>query len=165
MSIQIKRIKVEVGAIPKKKNKDIIYFSSFEEMNKVLTSSRVEILNAIKEHNPESIYELAKILEKDQSNITKDVNLLEKYGFLEIEKKKKGERITSKPNFEGDSIEMVIKMGAGMFGMAKGALENISKEFKEDKLNKNKEYTRKQLRKALKPFKEVAQKIVDELDK
>ena len=77
--IKAKQVKVEVGTNPKKKKDDVIYFSSFDDMNKVLTSGRLSIIEAIKEYSPESVYELAKVLGKDQANLNKDIKILEKY--------------------------------------------------------------------------------------
>lgn len=165
MQIKLNKTKVEIGQIPKEKKKGVIYFESFEEMNKVLTSNRLEILNVIKEENPESIYELAQLLKKDQGNITKDVNLLEKYGFLEIHKQKKGGRVSSKPICEIDNLEMVIKIGAGIFGIAKNKALEISKEFKGEKLNENKRYASNKTKDVLKPIKNIADKISNKLDK
>ncbi len=164
MKIQTKNVRVEIGPIPKKKRGGIIYFSDFEEMNKVLNSRRIELLNVIKEKQPESIYELAQILKMDQGNVTKDINLLEEYGFINIQRTKHGERSKSQPIFDNNNIEMVIKIGAGMFGVAKEVLEDISKEFKDDNLTKNKEYVKKTFQKVLSPVTKTAKKIVDKLD-
>lgn len=165
MSIQAKDVRVEIGPIPKDRKKGVIYFSSFEEMSKVLTPSRVEILNAIKSENPKSVYELAKILDKDQANVLKDVRVLEDYGFLDVEKIKDGGRVSSKPNCDINNIELIIKVGAGFFGLAKDTLEGMSEEFRGEKLDKNKAYTRKELIRVLKPVKDVSKKIYDKLDK
>lgn len=165
MAIRAKKIKVEIGEIPKTKEKGVVYFASFEDMNKVLTSKRIEVLETIKEKNPESIYELAQILNKDQGNVTKDVKILEKNGFVEIQKQKTGERVSSKPFVEVDSIEMVVKLGAGFFGMTKDTLTKVSKEFKGEKLVENKKYTKKKFKQTLNPVKKASKKIYDALDK
>jgi predicted transcriptional regulator len=165
MRIQLKKVRVEIGSKPVIKEKDNIYFSSFEEMNKVLTPGRINILNKIREKSPESIYELAQLLGKDQANLTKDVYLLEENGFLEIEKNKKGNRVSSKPNCEIDKIEMIIKIGAGAFGVAAEAFGSISEEFKGGRLDENKKYAKEKTKKVLSPVRKVAEKIASRLDK
>lgn len=45
---------------------------------------KAKIIRAI-QHNPQSIYELAQILEKDQGYIQREVKFLEGLGVLEIE--------------------------------------------------------------------------------
>lgn len=164
MVIHAKNVRVEVGNIPKKRKEGVIYFSDFEEMNKVLNPRRMELLNIIKQRKPESIYELANMAERDQGNVTKDINILSKYGFVHIQKKKEGNRFKSEPIFESEGIEMIIKIGAGAFGFAKEAIEKVSDEFRDENLNKNKEFTKNTIRKGMRPMKNIAKKIAEELD-
>lgn len=164
MTIKAKNIRVEIGEIPKEKVNGIVYFESIEEMNNILSPKRLELINAVKMKNPESIYDLAKMLKRDQGNVTKDVNLLAKHGFLELEEVKDGERTKVKPTYEKGGIELMIKFGAGAFGIAKDFLENVSEEFKGEKLRKNKDYTQQQFKKTLKPIQKAARKFADKLD-
>ncbi|MGV8162402.1 MAG: hypothetical protein ACP5N2_03680 [Candidatus Nanoarchaeia archaeon] len=152
--ITANKIRVEVGAKPSVKEEGVIYFSSFDEMQKVLNNKRIELLEAIKKHAPESIYELARIVKRDQGNVTKDVNILRKYGFIQIDKHKEGKRMKSSPRVEPDSIEMVIKLGAGMYGVAKESLELLSDEFKGEKLKANTKDLKTKINKTVKEFKE-----------
>lgn len=68
-----------------KKTISKVYFSSLEAVRKILTKGRVQVLRAIKEHKPQSIYELAKILKKDLKNIRMDLNVLSEMELVEIE--------------------------------------------------------------------------------
>jgi predicted transcriptional regulator len=43
----------------------------------VVSKSRFETFAAIVEHKPKSLYELAKVLDKDQSQVLRDTRLLE----------------------------------------------------------------------------------------
>ncbi len=164
MTLQAKQIRVEVGEIPKEKRDGVIYFKDFEEMNKILNAQRVKILETIKKEKPESIYQLAQMLSRDQGNVTKDVNLLHEYGFIEITKTSEGKRTKSVPEFEEEGIEMIIKFGAGMFGIAKDAFAEASEEFKDENLKKNQQYTKEKIAKTLKPLKNTVKKFAEEFD-
>ena len=164
MAIKAKNIRVEVGAIPKKKKPGVIYFSNFDEMNKVLNSRRIELLEMIKREKPDSIYQLAILADRDQGNVTKDVNILDKYGFIEVIKTKEGNRTKSEPIIDSEGIEMIIKLGAGAFGLAKETFEQISNEFKDDKLKENKEHVKKKYKNIIKPLKNTVKKVAKEFD-
>ena len=43
------------------KKKSAVYFSTLEDMRRVLTGKRIELLKVIKERKPSSVYELAKM--------------------------------------------------------------------------------------------------------
>jgi len=55
--------KLEAGEKVKKHKG--VYFESIDAMRTVLTDKRLNLLKAIKDYKPESIYELAKILDRD----------------------------------------------------------------------------------------------------
>jgi predicted transcriptional regulator len=55
-------------------------------MRAVLTNNRLLILKTIRERNPQSVYELAKILERDLKNVNQDLKLLEEIGLVTLEK-------------------------------------------------------------------------------
>lgn len=163
MKIKAKNIRVEIGAIPEKKEEGIAYFESFGELNKILTPKRLELIDVIKLKNPESIYELAKLLKRDQGNVTKDVNILHQKGFLELTKNKEGERTKVQPTFDKGGIEFMIKLGAGAFGIAKDILEDISSEFKEDKLSENKMEIKNKIKKTSNSIADNIKKFADDL--
>jgi len=123
-------------------------------MQKVLNNNRIELLEAIKKYNPQSIYELASIVDRDQGNVTKDINILEKYGFVEVKKSKEGKRMKSAPSVDSDAIEMIIKLGAGFYGVAKDSIEQISDEFKGENLKKNKNVLKKTINNLQRELKE-----------
>lgn len=69
---------------------EAVYFSSIEAMRKALTPLRIEILKTIKERRPSSIYELAKMMNKDSSNINSHVMHLAEIGLIEMEQQSDG---------------------------------------------------------------------------
>jgi predicted transcriptional regulator len=76
--------KLEAGK--KVKKEEGIYFDSIDTMRAVLTDKRLSILKAIREHKPKSVYELAKLLERDLKNVNQDLKLLADIGLVTLEK-------------------------------------------------------------------------------
>ncbi|MEW5744550.1 MAG: ArsR family transcriptional regulator [Nitrospirota bacterium] len=80
-----------------------LYFGSLKDMRRVLTERRVELLKTIKEREPSSVYELAKMLRRDLKNVLQDISYLEELGLVEITetKDRKIPRVSyDKINFE-----------------------------------------------------------------
>ena len=88
-------------------NLDYISFNSIEELNKILTPKRKQLLDAVKKFKPRSLHQLARILGRDYKNVYKDAVLLEKTGFLDLKK----ERNTLIPEVPYDEIDIKIKVG------------------------------------------------------
>lgn len=63
---------------------DTIFFESLDLVDSFINPMKAKIIRAIQKHHPQSIYELAQILEKDQGYIQKEVKFLEGLGILEI---------------------------------------------------------------------------------
>src|SRR4051812_36234993 len=61
-----------------------IIFTSLEAVAKVLSPARLELLGAILNRSPESIYALAKAVGRDFKNGHSDVKLLAEVGLLEL---------------------------------------------------------------------------------
>jgi predicted transcriptional regulator len=65
----------------------VVAFEDIESLLKVLTEKRVLLLRQVKE-TPASISTLAKKLKRDRSAVTRDVQILERFGVV---------RVTDKP--------------------------------------------------------------------
>jgi predicted transcriptional regulator len=57
-------------------------FDSMETFKNTLTQNRLDILMAIARENPESIYQLAKFLNREHTHVAKDCKILEFLGFI-----------------------------------------------------------------------------------
>ncbi len=86
---------------------DYISFGSIEELHRILTPKRKQLLDAVKRFKPSSLHQLAQTLGRDYKNVYKDAILLEKAGFLEL--KKKGNTLV--PEVPYDEIDVKIKVG------------------------------------------------------
>ena len=84
-------------------------FESIDTLRKVLTPKRLELLKVIKEKSPGSIYELAKIVDRDLKSVTTDVKVLEEYWLISLEKSEEG-RAKVKPEVSFDKLNIEIAL-------------------------------------------------------
>ena len=93
-----------------KKRKPGIYFESLNVMRKAITHERLKILKVIKEKHPASIYELAKLLNRNLKNVSDDVHYLAELGLIELEKGKSNGREKTMPvvNYEKILLEIAV---------------------------------------------------------
>ena len=69
-----------------------ITFTSYTAMRKILTPRRLELLHAVKEKNPHSVYELAHLLGRDLKNVNDDLAILANIGLVELRRTAKGRK-------------------------------------------------------------------------
>jgi len=63
-------------------SKTSIGFSDVGSFRKFFSEKRMELLSVIKHKKPKSIYQLAKILNREYKNVYDDVELLEELGLI-----------------------------------------------------------------------------------
>ena len=86
----------------------LITFTNPKDFDKFL--KHLKILRIIKSLKPESVYELAKVMGVDVSNLSKAIQFLEKFEIVKIKKIQKKGRTLKQPIFEYQDIR--IKMAA-----------------------------------------------------
>lgn len=74
------------------KRREGVYFTSLEAARGFLTKERLALLHAIREKHPHSIYELAKMADRDLKNVQQDVALLERHGLVTFTERRRGEK-------------------------------------------------------------------------
>lgn len=74
------------------RKEDELVFTSLEAVARVFSKNRMEILRAIIHLRPKSIYELAKILNKDFKNVHTDLKLLVDVGLIELKEANNGRK-------------------------------------------------------------------------
>jgi len=84
-----------------------LYFENLDAMRKALTPKRLQLLHTIKEKRPQSVYELAKFVNRDLKNVTQDLAFLERLGLVGL-KKIKDKRAKTTPSVEYDKILLEI---------------------------------------------------------
>jgi len=86
-----------------------ISFENIEAMRKILSEQRFRILKTIKKEHPKSIYELAKLLNRDIKNTFDDVQFLAQIGLIELKKTKEGrEKTIPKVNYDRILLEIPV---------------------------------------------------------
>lgn len=66
------------------------YCETIDSFVKVFGRARLEAFEAIARKNPRSVYELARFLEKDESNVLRDVRALEAIGVVRLVESENG---------------------------------------------------------------------------
>ncbi|MBI2129126.1 HTH domain-containing protein [Candidatus Woesearchaeota archaeon] len=61
-------------------------FGSVESFREFFTPRRIELLQVIRHKHPKSIYELAKLTNRDIKSTVVDIKILEKYGLIDAKK-------------------------------------------------------------------------------
>jgi len=104
---EAKGVMERLSAGEKVKKQTGVYFENLDAMRRILTEKRLEILHVIKERHPSSIYELAKILGRDITNVVDDLNYLQVLDLVSLKKSKdnKGKTI---PSVDYDKIRLEI---------------------------------------------------------
>ncbi len=84
-----------------------ISFENKKDFNRFVRN--LSLLMAILNHKPHSIYQLAKLADKDLSNTKKIVAFFEDIGAISIVEEKVGGRIVKKPVVDYDKVEFDLK--------------------------------------------------------
>jgi len=101
--------KVKEGKINESEPHKIVSRTT-EDIGKILTRERIRLLHIIREQKPESISELARILDRKESNVHNDLTFLEGIGLLEI---KKGRNHVKKvPVVDYDALHITVPLTA-----------------------------------------------------
>jgi predicted transcriptional regulator len=92
------------------KPKNGLSFGSVEDFRSFFTPKRMELLRVIRHKNPGSIYELAKIADRDFKAVVTDIKILEKYGLIDTKKVNVKGGYKVKPIFNYDRLSVDIAM-------------------------------------------------------
>ena len=85
-------------------------FESLSMLRKLLSNEKARLIHTIKTKKPKSIYELAKLLDRDFKSVIQDIKLLQKFGFIEMIAEKSGKRNRLRPVISVDSITINLKI-------------------------------------------------------
>lgn len=90
-----------------------LYLESLDTFGRVFRSTNLELLRAIVEHEPSSIRELARVVDRNPPEVLDNVNELEQYGLVEFETDGRAKR----PTVPYDDIDVDIPL-ADLAGVA-----------------------------------------------
>ena len=85
-------------------------FKGIGSLRALLSNEKARILNVIKSRNPQSIYGVAKMVQRDFKSVSDDIKLLEEFGFIDLVKEKTGNRERLKPVLIIDTLKIEIKI-------------------------------------------------------
>lgn len=88
----------------------ILTFPDMSGLAKIFSPERIRLIMTVRDEKPESIYQLAKLLERAPGNVKKDVDELAELGILELKKKiTKGQgRKSIQPEYNWDGFDIAV---------------------------------------------------------
>src|SRR3989338_1112813 len=92
------------------KPKKGLSFGSVGSFREFITPKRIELLQVIKHKHPESIYELAKLTNREIKSVVVDIKILEKYGLMDTKKVHVKGGYKVRPIFDYDKLTVDIAM-------------------------------------------------------
>lgn len=95
-------------SIPHIQPKYHIYWSSFEAFRNFFTTHKLELLSAIANWGPSSIYELAKLVGRDLASVQRECKVLEGTGFIKFVDAKHGNRRSKQPKLSFNYSRIVV---------------------------------------------------------
>ena len=85
-------------------------FSGIQALRQLLSNEKARILHVIKNQKPQSIYDLAKKLDRGFKAVNDDIKLLERFGFIDLVEEKTKNRIRHRPEIVVDNITINIQI-------------------------------------------------------
>ncbi len=84
-------------------------FPDVDTFRKFLTEKRLELLQVVRKRHPNSLYELAKLLNRDLKSVNTDVSLLKHLGLIRLEKQRHGRtRVIPRVLFDRMQVNIAI---------------------------------------------------------
>ena len=84
----------------------VLNFGSYAELSRLLSQKNLELLDAVFEHEPESIREAAELVNRDYKQVHRNLSELEDIGVIEFEGGGSGQ--AKKPVLVYDGLEIDI---------------------------------------------------------
>ena len=109
--IKSRTIAIARGAYKPSLDEPRIWFTSLKSLASVLSEDNQALLQAIREHSPDSISELEKITGRAASNLTRTLHMLERYGLVELQAAPvagKGGRAPVRPVVLADGVDFEL---------------------------------------------------------
>ncbi len=91
-----------------------VWFTSVESFAKVLSDRNRALLELIREHQPESLAELAELSGREKSNLSRTLKTMERHGLVSLKHGPKGNII---PHVSYSRIELALPLTSGNNGI------------------------------------------------
>lgn len=85
-------------------------FEGIASLRQLLSNEKARILHVIKHDHPQSIYDLAKKLDRGFKSVNDDVKLLKRFGFIDLIEETTKKRARLKPVIVVENITIHIKL-------------------------------------------------------
>ena len=89
-------------------SRDEVGFTSIEAARNFLTRERLALMRTIRTRHPGSLYELARMVNRDFKNVQEDIGILERHGLVRISKEPRGKRKVKVPQVLFEEIALKI---------------------------------------------------------
>ena len=96
----------------------VLNFSSYAELSRLLSPKNLELLEAISEHEPESIREAAELVDRDYKQVHRNLSELDDIGVIEFEGGGAGHAKKPKLTYDGLEIDIPFARSNGDTGAA-----------------------------------------------
>jgi predicted transcriptional regulator len=100
------RIKAAQEGTEVENRQPVLNFSSYAELNRLLSPKNLELLETIAEQEPDSIRESAELVNRDYKQVHRNLTELEDIGVIEFEESGPGQ--SKKPLLAFDGLEIDI---------------------------------------------------------
>jgi len=84
--------------------------SGIASLRQLLSNERARLLHVCKTKNPQSIYELAKVLGRDFKAVRQDIKLLEQFGLIELISSIKQGRERLRPVVDAEKLIITVNL-------------------------------------------------------
>ena len=101
-----RRIEAARGGTDIDDDQPTLNFGSYAELSRLLSPKNLELLQAVAEHDPESISEAAELVDRDYKQVHRNLSELESIGVIEFEGGGSGQ--AKKPLLTYDGLEIDI---------------------------------------------------------
>ncbi|RAW46453.1 transcriptional regulator [Halorubrum sp. 48-1-W] len=96
----------------------VLNFGSYAELSRLLSPKNLELLEAIAEHEPESIRETAEVVDRDYKQVHRNLSELEDIGVVEFHGGESGQAKEPKLVYDGLEIDIPFTGSNGNVGTA-----------------------------------------------
>ena len=96
----------------------VLNFGSYAELSRLLSPKNLELLEAISEHEPESIREAAGLVDRDYKQVHRNLSELEDIGVIDFEGGGSGQAKKPKLVYDGLEIDIPFARSNGNVGAA-----------------------------------------------
>ena len=99
------------GELKPRENDPKVWFTSIESVAQVLSTKNKMLLEIIRKSKPSSLAELAKLSEREESNLSRTLHTMERYGFVVLKKTDRGRLLVLAP-YDGFTVDMPLGKAA-----------------------------------------------------